>query len=44
MYGNDKSWKLLQKQLFDDIEKSRKKRGAGEKPKIKKYDPNYLIS
>ena len=44
MYGNDTSWKNLKQQLFDDINESRANRGAGEKPKIQKYDPDYLVT
>ena len=44
MYGPDAVWATISQKLYDDILESRAKRGAGEKPKMTKYDPNYLAA
>ena len=41
MYGPDKKWIELQKEMTDAINEARDKRGAGDKPKLTKYDPNF---
>lgn len=40
MYGPDTKWKDLSNTMTSDILKAREERGAGEKPVLRKYDPN----
>jgi hypothetical protein len=43
MYGPDKKWMELMREMENDINEARDKRGAGEKPKLTKYDPNFKL-
>ncbi len=43
MYGRDKKWYELQKEMEQKILDARDKRGAGDKPVLQKYDPNYIV-
>ena len=43
MYGDDKRWHDLMQEMDRDIIEAREKRGAGPKPVVSKYDPNYLV-
>ena len=40
MFGESKNWKELNADMNNWILEDREKRGAGEKPVIRKYDPN----
>lgn len=42
MYGEGKKWAELQQEMADAINSYRAQRGAGEKPRLQKYDPNYI--
>lgn len=44
IYGEDKKWKELQSEMHEAIMKARDERGAGDKPFLQKYDPNYIVS
>ena len=44
MYGKDKKWRELQAEMTKDIIDSRNSRGAGDKPVLQKYDPNYKLT
>jgi hypothetical protein len=43
MYGPQKKWKELMDSASLEVLDAREKRGAGEKPVLRQYDPNYLI-
>lgn len=43
MYGKDKKWLDLMKEMEQAIMDARQERGAGEKPVLQKYDRNYLV-
>ena len=43
MYGKDKKWRDLMIEMEEAIIKARNERGAGPKPVIQKYDPNYKV-
>lgn len=43
MYGEDKKWKELMSEMANAITEARDKRGAGEKPVMVKYDPNFIV-
>ena len=43
MYGPDKKWMELMNEMEKAILDARDKRGAGEKPKLTKYDPNFKL-
>lgn len=39
----NKKWKDLMDETEKAIIEARDKRGAGDKPVLKKYDPNYIL-
>jgi len=41
MYGTDKKWRDIMIEMENHILQDRERRGAGDKPKLQKYDPNY---
>ena len=43
MYGPDKKWMQLMNEMENAILVARDKRGACEKPKLTKYDPNFKL-
>lgn len=43
MYGKDKKWLDLMKEMEQAIMDARQERGAGDKPVLQKYDPLYRV-
>ena len=42
MYGKDKKWMELQKEISLEVMEAREARGAGEKPVRQKFDKDYI--